>query len=82
MNGKLTDIDEGMLVRDVCVHSIHLCQCALHEVDHGQDIGRGESGILHKRNVHLLRRKEDTTTSKIKNIISLTFSAHVCPNQG
>lgn len=59
VNGKLTDIDEGMLVRRMCVQGIHLCQRALHEVDHGQDIGRGESGILHKCDVHLLCRKED-----------------------
>lgn len=43
----------------MCVQGIHLCQCALHEVDHRQDIGRGESGILHKCDVHLLCRKED-----------------------
>lgn len=56
VNGKLTDIDEGMLVRGMRVQGIHLCQCALHEVDHGQDIGRGEPGILHKCDVHLLEQ--------------------------
>lgn len=61
VDGKLADIDEGVLVRGVSVQGIHLCQRALHEVDHGQDVGRGESGILHKCNVHLLGRKEDKT---------------------
>lgn len=42
VNGKLADVDEGMLVGGVCVQGIHLRQRSLHEVNHGQHIGGGK----------------------------------------
>ena len=63
MDGKLSDVDEGVLVRGLCVQGIHLCQSSLHEVDHGQRIGRRELTVLYVGNVHLLQRKKNMSTS-------------------
>lgn len=59
VNGELPDIDEGMLVGDLGVQGVHLRQRPLHEVDHGQHVGRSKSRVLHKGDVHLLLGKED-----------------------
>lgn len=56
VNGQLSDIDEGVLVSDLRVQGVHLCQSSLHEVDHGQHVGRRELAVLYIRNVHLLQR--------------------------
>lgn len=55
VDGQLADVHESMLVGDLGVQRIHLGQSPLHKVDHGKDVGRGESGVLHVGNVHLLK---------------------------
>lgn len=55
VDGQLSDVDEGVLVSSLCIQGVHLCQSSLHEVDHGQHIGRCELTVLHVGNVHLLQ---------------------------
>lgn len=57
VDGQLADVDEGVLVGGLCVQGVHLCERPLHEVDHGQHVGRRELAVLHIGNVHLLQRE-------------------------
>lgn len=61
MNGQLADVDEAVLVGDLCVQRVHLRQGALHEADQGQGVGRCELAVLHIGNVHLLQKEQKHT---------------------
>lgn len=56
VNCELSDVDEGLLIGGLSVQGVHLCQSPLHEVNHGERVGRCELAVLHIRNVHLLQR--------------------------
>ena len=67
VDGQLSDVDEGVLVCVLCVQGVHLCQSSLHEVDHGQCIGRRELAVLYIGNVHLLQKRKKKQEIKIQN---------------
>lgn len=58
VNGQLTNVDKGVLIGDLRVQRVHFCQSSLHEVDHGEYIGRSELAVLHIGNVHLLQKEK------------------------
>lgn len=66
VDGQLPDVDEGVLVRGLRVQGVHLRKGPLHEVDHGQRVGRGELTVLYIGNVHLLQREIKTQPRQIK----------------
>lgn len=65
----MSDVDERMLVGDLRVQGVHLCQSSLHEVDHGQRVRRRELAVLHIGNVHLLQREKSTMTVRHHNAV-------------
>lgn len=54
VDGHLSDVDEAVLVRGLRVQRVHLRHGPLHEVDHGQRVGRRELAVLDVGDVHLL----------------------------
>lgn len=66
MDGQLSDIDEGLLISGLGVQGIHLRKSSLHEVDHGEHVGRCELAVLYIGNVHLLQKKKKEKPVRIE----------------
>lgn len=65
VDGHLPDVDEAVLVRGLRVQRVHLRHGSLHEVDHGQRVGRRELAVLDVGDVHLLRHNKKTRQGQV-----------------
>lgn len=54
VDGKLSDVEEGVLIGDAGVQGKHFSQCPLHEAYEGEGTGGGELAVSHIHDVHLL----------------------------